>query len=603
VVSNLRGAFKERKTTMKILIMDDENRDIHQAIWLAVLKRKMETTVVTAKDGDEAIRLFRKELANGEPFDFSIFDLTIPGGRGGQSAAEEILNFNPDAKIVAMSGYSDDPRIINYQEYGFCGKLHKPYRVAEAIELLNDMFKENKLDFQQNTISNVKSPTQMTIDDDGITIKKSIFLILSRLNALVAQGNIIQKNTVEKSDQEKFNEIVRSLRYCLLASGVCNSFFFNIKPELIPLNLGHSVENILGILSVNQQNISVRTSFDLQFKKDLVYDKILFEQILFILFKNAYDYLQGTTGSIMVFSREPEKMRPSHICQLEIRYQMDIPRRSIYEARKVLIVDDDQTILHLLKEVFIIESYDVSLAVNGFECLDLLNDKVFDVVVLDMKMDGMAGAEVLKTLRLNPRNKNVPVVIYSGDPEIKSSTFKETISGFAPVEYLVKDQPPTTVVRLCNRLTLLPRLPDSLAHAYSLNPEKSERNDYILGIGFQVIRKILGKLGGEVVFGKTMENGGLIVLNMPDVTAEKNINEIMSESIYSHFSMKYLEQLYENLRHDLKNKLGSIQYELEKLPHSSGLADMLSDFKNGIHEARKLIHAIQFQETEISLRT
>jgi DNA-binding NarL/FixJ family response regulator len=67
-------------------------------------------------------------------------DLTIPGGMGGKVAAKELLALDPDAKIIVFSGYSTDPIIANYQEYGFSGRLEKPFTIInltrEVIRVL-----------------------------------------------------------------------------------------------------------------------------------------------------------------------------------------------------------------------------------------------------------------------------------------------------------------------------------------------------------------------------------------------------------------------------------------------------------------------------------
>ena len=63
-------------------------------------------------------------------------DLTIPGGMGGKDAVKEILAINPEAKILVSSGYSNDPIIANYKDYGFCGAIVKPYQMQELNKIL-----------------------------------------------------------------------------------------------------------------------------------------------------------------------------------------------------------------------------------------------------------------------------------------------------------------------------------------------------------------------------------------------------------------------------------------------------------------------------------
>jgi len=83
--------------------------------------------VETAIDGNDAIVKYTEASKKGTPFDVVIMDLTIPGGMGGKEAVQELLAFDPDAKVIVSSGYSSDPIMANYKEYGFQGILSKPY--------------------------------------------------------------------------------------------------------------------------------------------------------------------------------------------------------------------------------------------------------------------------------------------------------------------------------------------------------------------------------------------------------------------------------------------------------------------------------------------
>ncbi len=63
-------------------------------------------------------------------------DLTIPGGIGGREAAEKLLQLDPDAKIIVASGYSNDPIMANYKEYGFLGSIAKPFDLRELSDAI-----------------------------------------------------------------------------------------------------------------------------------------------------------------------------------------------------------------------------------------------------------------------------------------------------------------------------------------------------------------------------------------------------------------------------------------------------------------------------------
>jgi len=88
------------------------------------------------KDGKVAVEEYVRNFKSGEPFDVVIMDLTIPGGMGGQEAVVEILAVDPDAKVLVSSGYSTDPIMTNYSDYGFAGVINKPFDLASIKETL-----------------------------------------------------------------------------------------------------------------------------------------------------------------------------------------------------------------------------------------------------------------------------------------------------------------------------------------------------------------------------------------------------------------------------------------------------------------------------------
>jgi two-component system cell cycle sensor histidine kinase/response regulator CckA len=93
-----------------------------------------------AGDGKEAIDLYRKALLGGKPFDAVVLDLTIRGGMGGQETIKELSKIDPNVKAIVSSGYSQDPVMANFRDFGFCGVIAKPYTVEEMGEKLIQVF-------------------------------------------------------------------------------------------------------------------------------------------------------------------------------------------------------------------------------------------------------------------------------------------------------------------------------------------------------------------------------------------------------------------------------------------------------------------------------
>jgi len=78
------------------------------------------------------------------------------------------------------------------------------------------------------------------------------------------------------------------------------------------------------------------------------------------------------------------------------------------EARRVLVADDEPDLLYAIKLYLEDEGYTVFTAVNGFEALEILKDRIPDVVVLDVLMPELDGFETLKQIR---ETSTVPVIM------------------------------------------------------------------------------------------------------------------------------------------------------------------------------------------------
>lgn len=82
------------------------------------------------------------------------------------------------------------------------------------------------------------------------------------------------------------------------------------------------------------------------------------------------------------------------------------------EARRLLVVDDDQAVTSLLRRGFSYEGYEVRTAANGEQALRAAGHEAPDLVVLDLMMPGIDGLEVCK--RLRAAEPDLPILILTG---------------------------------------------------------------------------------------------------------------------------------------------------------------------------------------------
>ena len=131
----MRKGLKEKIQTGKgkILVMDDEEL-VRKVVGEMLVFLGYE--VEFAKEGIEAIELYKKAKAQGQPFDAIIMDLTIPKGMGGKETINKLLEIDPTVKAIVSSGYSTDPVMTEFTKYGFKGFIIKPFKIKELGEVL-----------------------------------------------------------------------------------------------------------------------------------------------------------------------------------------------------------------------------------------------------------------------------------------------------------------------------------------------------------------------------------------------------------------------------------------------------------------------------------
>ena len=125
-----------QSTVKRVLVMDDEE-SLRNLVKLMLIRFGYE--VGLARDGAEAIALYKEALMTGQRFDAVILDLTIKGGMGGEQAIKELIKIDPDVKAIISSGYFNDPVMANFRDYGFRRAMPKPYTTDTLGKALGEV--------------------------------------------------------------------------------------------------------------------------------------------------------------------------------------------------------------------------------------------------------------------------------------------------------------------------------------------------------------------------------------------------------------------------------------------------------------------------------
>ena len=118
----------------RILVMDDEEmiRNLSRALLVS-----LGYAVECVRDGTEAVAVYQRAQAAGQPFAAVILDYTIPGGMGGLETLARLRAIDPQVVALISSGYATGPVMANWVHYGFSGVVAKPYTVNQLQKALH----------------------------------------------------------------------------------------------------------------------------------------------------------------------------------------------------------------------------------------------------------------------------------------------------------------------------------------------------------------------------------------------------------------------------------------------------------------------------------
>lgn len=91
--------------------------------------------------------------------------------------------------------------------------------------------------------------------------------------------------------------------------------------------------------------------------------------------------------------------------------------------KKILIIDDNQGVLFVMRQALRLKEYDVRVA-NLFEGISVIKDMSPDLIFLDVSLPEKDGYQALKELKGNPDTKNIPVIMLAAHPNTHQGATK-----------------------------------------------------------------------------------------------------------------------------------------------------------------------------------
>ncbi|MCK5690047.1 response regulator [Myxococcota bacterium] len=93
--------------------------------------------------------------------------------------------------------------------------------------------------------------------------------------------------------------------------------------------------------------------------------------------------------------------------------------------KAILVVDDTETVLMSEKMMLRGTGFEIWMARNGLQVLKTLEDKIPDLILLDIQMPELNGIETCRRIRENPATREIPIVMVTtrGEPEMVEESF------------------------------------------------------------------------------------------------------------------------------------------------------------------------------------
>ena len=106
-------------------------------------------------------------------------------------------------------------------------------------------------------------------------------------------------------------------------------------------------------------------------------------------------------------------------------------------SKKILIVEDEETLYKVVKEEFEEKGYKIKIAVDGAAVMEMARDFKPDIILLDIILPKEDGLQALAELKADPDLKKIPVIMLSNLSEAESIKKALTLGA---VDYFVKTQ-------------------------------------------------------------------------------------------------------------------------------------------------------------------
>lgn len=126
-------------------------------------------------------------------------------------------------------------------------------------------------------------------------------------------------------------------------------------------------------------------------------------------------------------------------------------------AKKILILEDNETFSGILGKKLELEEFDITIVKDGNSALKKGADYLPDIILIDLLLPDMSGIQVMEEFRKKEWCKNIPLLILTNlNPDIE---ILQSITKNKPVDYLLK--PEMTLYKIVEKIRIILQNPQS----------------------------------------------------------------------------------------------------------------------------------------------
>lgn len=411
--------------TAKIIVVDDEKR-ICQNVEKILAKRNYE--VVQADSADDALAKMAQES-----FSLLISDIVMPG-KNGLELLKLVKNQWPLTKTIMMTAYASTETAAKAIRLGAFDYIPKPFTPDELRTIVEQSLIETPGDVSP------EEPEEDVLDVKGTdtvadTTKIDVDMPFNRSDVVEATGEAYA-DSLGPSDMPvaKAPAPETLVNFCSVGQMTCDIFKKlattckgGVKTELCPRNEAEKRKALKREATFNAEEL---IGIDLPFK---------YEEVVSITGPEYVQHLNRDGASFIPY--EELKRQMSEQVQAETRPADTVSAHEVvHDYQSILVIDDEISVNNNIRKILAKKDYEVDQAFTKSEALEKIEKGFYSLVLLDLRIPGVQGLELLKAVRENlPETK---VIIITGYASLE--TAKET-ARMGAVDYLSKPFTPDEI--------------------------------------------------------------------------------------------------------------------------------------------------------------